>query len=49
MPYKSDKQRKYMHWAAEKGKIDRKVVEEFDRKERLEKIKKYLKKKSGRQ
>lgn len=45
MPYKSEKQRKYMHWAAEKGKIDPKVVAEFDRKERLEKIKKHLKNK----
>jgi hypothetical protein len=34
MPYKSDKQRKYMHWAAEKGKIDPEVVEEFDAEER---------------
>jgi len=30
MPYKSDKQRRYMHAAAERGEIKKSVVEEFD-------------------
>ncbi len=30
MPYKSEKQRKYMNWAAEHGKIDKSVVNEFN-------------------
>lgn len=30
MPFKSDAQRKYMNWAASKGKIDQKVVNEFN-------------------
>lgn len=30
MPYKSDKQRRYMHWASSHGKISKKVVKEFD-------------------
>lgn len=34
MPYKSTKQRKYMHWAAEHGKISKAVVEEFDKAEK---------------
>lgn len=31
MPYKSDRQRRYMHAAAERGDISESVVEEFDR------------------
>lgn len=34
MPYVSNRQRRYMHWAATHGKIDPKVVEEFDAAER---------------
>lgn len=34
MPYKSDKQRRYMHWAAEHGKIEQSVVDKFDAEER---------------
>lgn len=30
MPYKSDKQRRYMNRAASEGKIDKKVVNEFN-------------------
>jgi hypothetical protein len=30
MPFKSEKQRRYMHWAASKGKISPKVVDEFE-------------------
>ena len=30
MPYVSDAQRRYMHWARAHGKIKPKVVEEFD-------------------
>ena len=30
MPYVSDAQRRYMHWAKAHGKIKPKVVEEFD-------------------
>jgi hypothetical protein len=30
MPFKSNKQRRYMNWAASKGKIDQKVVDEFN-------------------
>ena len=30
VPYKSDKQRKFMHAAADRGDISRKVVDEFD-------------------
>lgn len=31
MPYKSDAQRKYFHYAEGKGKISSKVVKEFDK------------------
>jgi hypothetical protein len=31
MPYKSDKQRRYMHAAAERGDISESVVDEFDK------------------
>jgi len=31
MPYKSDAQRKYFHYAESKGKISPKVVKEFDK------------------
>jgi len=31
VPYKSEKQRKYMHAAAERGEIKKSVVKEFDR------------------
>jgi len=31
MPYKSEAQRRYMHAAADRGEIARKVVAEFDR------------------
>lgn len=34
MPYVSDRQRRYMHWAKAHGKIDPKVVDEFDAAER---------------
>jgi hypothetical protein len=34
MPYVSDRQRRYMHWAAAHGELDPKVVEEFDAAER---------------
>lgn len=30
MPYKSDKQRKYMNWAASEGKIKQSVVDDFN-------------------
>lgn len=30
MPYKSDKQRRYMNWAASEGKIKKSVVNEFN-------------------
>lgn len=30
MPYKSEKQRKFMHAAERRGDIDKKVVDEFD-------------------
>ena len=32
MPYKSDAQRRYMHWAMEHGKIGKKTVKEYDKK-----------------
>jgi len=31
MPYKSEAQRKYMHAAADRGEVPRKVVDDFDR------------------
>lgn len=31
MPYASDKQRKYFHWAEENGKISPKTVKEYDK------------------
>lgn len=31
MPYASDKQRRYMHWAADHGKIKKSTVEEYDK------------------
>lgn len=31
MPYKSDSQRRYFHWAESQGKISPKVVNEFDK------------------
>jgi hypothetical protein len=31
VPYKSDAQRRYFHYAEEKGKISSKVVKEFDK------------------
>lgn len=31
MPYKSDAQRKYMNWAASKGKIKKSIVQEFNK------------------
>ena len=31
VPYKSDRQRRYMHAAAARGEIKKSVVEEFDR------------------
>lgn len=31
MPYKSDRQRRYMHAAAERGDISESVVDEFDK------------------
>lgn len=31
MPYKSEKQRRYMNWAGEHGKIDKSVVNEFNK------------------
>lgn len=30
MPYKSEKQRRYMNWAANEGKISKGVVDEFN-------------------
>lgn len=54
MPYKSDAQRRYFHYAENAGKIDKKTVEEFDQAskgkslpERVEfkKTKKYFKNK----
>lgn len=30
MPFKSDHQRRYMNWAASKGKIKQSVVDEFN-------------------
>jgi hypothetical protein len=30
MPFKSDKQRRYMNWAAAHGKIKKSVVDEFN-------------------
>lgn len=30
MPYKSDQQRKYFHWAEKEGKIKKSTVDEFD-------------------
>lgn len=46
MPYVSDKQRKYMNWAAQNGKIDPKVVNEFNKASKglkFKRIKKSLK------
>lgn len=31
MPYKSDAQRRYFHWAKSQGKISPEVVEEYDK------------------
>lgn len=31
MPFKSDAQRKYMNWAASKGKIKTSIVDEFNK------------------
>lgn len=31
MPMKSQAQRRYMHWAASKGKIKQSVVDEFEK------------------
>lgn len=31
MPYKSDKQRRYMNWAAKQGKISKDVVDEYNK------------------
>jgi site-specific recombinase XerD len=31
MPYASEAQKRWFHWAAKNGKIDPKVVEEYDR------------------
>ena len=30
MPFKSKRQQRYMHWAADHGKVSPKVVQEFD-------------------
>lgn len=52
MPFKSDRQRRYMNWAAAHGKIKQSVVDEFNQaskgmdlpdKARNERIKKHLK------
>lgn len=32
MSYKSEKQRRYMNWAASEGKIKKSIVKEFNRK-----------------
>lgn len=49
-PYKSEAQRKYIHWAESKGKIKSSTVKEFDEAskgkvlpERLHKVKKIIK------
>lgn len=46
-PYKSDSQRRYMNWAASKGKIKKSIVDEFnaaskgmDLPEKVKKVKK---------
>lgn len=31
MPFKSESQRKYMNWAASKGKLDKSMVDEFNK------------------
>lgn len=31
MPFRSDRQRRYMNWAASKGKIKKSVVNEFNK------------------
>lgn len=41
MPYKSNQQRKYFHWAEEQGKISPKVVKEFDQASKGKKLPKY--------
>lgn len=50
MPFKSSKQRRYMHWAANKGKIAQSVVDKFEdetkkaKKEKYSKLKRMMKK-----
>lgn len=45
MPYSSDKQRRYLHWAAEHGEVSPKVVEKFDKESKIAKMLKKNKKK----
>lgn len=45
MPYKSKAQRGYMHAAADRGDVPRKVVEEFDRESKGKKLPERAKKK----
>ncbi len=47
MPYKSDQQRKYFHWAEEQGKIKPSVVKEFDEASKGKKLPKYVKTKKA--
>jgi len=46
MPYKSQAQRRLFHWLAGQGKLSPKVVEEYDRESKGEKIPEYVKKKA---
>ena len=45
--YKSSKQRSYMHSAADRGDIPRKVVDEFDRESKGKKLPEKAKKKDN--
>lgn len=47
MPYKSDKQRKYFHYAEKAGKISPKVVKEFDEASKGMKLPERVKKTGG--
>lgn len=46
MPYKSEKQRKYMNAAAKRGEIDKPVVDEFNEESKGKKLPKKAKKKA---
>ena len=48
MPYKSDRQRRYMHAAAERGEIKKSVVEEFDRASKGKRLPETVKKRKKR-